>query len=327
MTIAIASYQRRESLRRLLSQLAREVEGAPSLAKGLDVVVVLDGSDDGSKEMAEDLPMAVPVEVCWKPNGGLASARNLGLARATGELIWFLDDDLVPAEGTLARHRDAHVGPAPQVVVGPCVIPEGSSTPSEIAGWWRQRYAAIQANSGITRFDHFSGANTSAPVDLLLRVGAFDERFVGYGCEDYELGLRLLDDGVVISFEVEAIAWHEQRRTVAEACRLRRDEGANLLRFAELHPDRLDDIAGAPVGPGLRLAGRLLRRLRHPLRVLADLAIRLVGAVEGRRAAHAAKIGPLAGHIGYLAGIVERDLGSVVAARAVGRFLKGGRGA
>ena len=61
---------------------------------GLEIIIVDDGSDDGTLALARKLGDAVLA----KPRGGAASARNMGLRAAAGEMIFLLDADdrLVP---------------------------------------------------------------------------------------------------------------------------------------------------------------------------------------------------------------------------------------
>ena len=59
--------------------------------RDLEIIVVDDGSTDGSWEAARGLP----VRYEWKENGGVSSARNLGIRAALGDYLAFLDvDDL-----------------------------------------------------------------------------------------------------------------------------------------------------------------------------------------------------------------------------------------
>lgn len=60
--------------------------------KNLQVVVVNDGSVDSSLAIAESYTDP-RLEVVSKPNGGLSSARNFGLARARGDYLCFVDSD------------------------------------------------------------------------------------------------------------------------------------------------------------------------------------------------------------------------------------------
>src|ERR1019366_9458993 len=99
MTIAIASYQRKDDAVRLLQGIQNLAEQSPASWEGVDVVVVLDGSTDGSEEAIAALDLTVPLSTVWQENAGLSAARNAGLRAATGEIIWFLGDDLLPLPG------------------------------------------------------------------------------------------------------------------------------------------------------------------------------------------------------------------------------------
>lgn len=62
--------------------------------KDLEIILVDDGSTDNSGEICDELAKKDGRIVCFhKKNGGLGSARNYGLERATGEYISFIDSD------------------------------------------------------------------------------------------------------------------------------------------------------------------------------------------------------------------------------------------
>lgn len=242
MTIAIASHQRRALLERLLRGLAAQLMGDPALRAGLDVVVVLDGSTDGSVELVERVELPVPVRARWQPNQGLAAARNAGLAAATGELVWFLDDDLVPASGLVAHHRRTEASADRRVIVGPCSLPPTHPTHPLVRRFWEERHRVLVEAGEVRRFDQFSAANTSGPVSTFRRGGGFDPGFTGYGAEDYELAHRLLSQGVRIAYEPRAVAWHKPPHGVVELCTRMRSEGRNQVRLATTHPATFDVV-------------------------------------------------------------------------------------
>ena len=68
--------------------------------KNLEVILVDDGSPDGSGDLCDELASQHKrVSVIHKPNGGLSDARNCGLREATGEFIMFVDsDDILPRD-------------------------------------------------------------------------------------------------------------------------------------------------------------------------------------------------------------------------------------
>lgn len=68
--------------------------------KNLEVVVVIDGTKDGSQDICSKLQQEDNrVVIFEKENGGIASARNYGIERATGDYLCFCDqDDFIEAE-------------------------------------------------------------------------------------------------------------------------------------------------------------------------------------------------------------------------------------
>ena len=65
--------------------------------KNVEIVVVDDGSKDSSLEIVKKLYHSDGIKLIQKTNGGVSSARNVGMLEATGEYIFFLDsDDFLP---------------------------------------------------------------------------------------------------------------------------------------------------------------------------------------------------------------------------------------
>ncbi len=329
MTIAIASYQRREPLLRLLRGLDQQVAASEELRRDLDVVVVLDGSTDGSREAVEAEAWTVDVRVHWQPNGGLASARNVGLAAAAGRLVWFLDDDLVPSPGLVERHRRAHGGDVAGVVVGPCRIPPDADAPLALLRWWDSFYAELEAAGTIERFDRFTVANASAPAALLAAVGGFDERFVAYGLEDYELGVRLLRAETPLRFDAVAVAWHPDIPAMSVLVARQRSLGRNAARIVQMHPEIIDTVF-PPTRSATRPA-QVLRRLglRSPRSLMA--VSRLAFAAHSASVKVHAGVSHRAEHLArtaaHAAGVAEGDPTGTLLDRVLGAQRDGrGRG-
>lgn len=80
-------------------------------ADGLEIIVIDDGSTDGSAQIARGFG---PVVSCHsQPNGGIAAARNAGIARARGELLAFIDADDLWTPGSLDARLAALEAPPP----------------------------------------------------------------------------------------------------------------------------------------------------------------------------------------------------------------------
>lgn len=95
LTVVIPSYN-------CAPWLERSVASAGTLEGGdIQTIVVDDGSTDQTREVLERLTREMPsLVVIRKPNGGLSSARNVGLSYAKGLYILFLDADdmLIPCD-------------------------------------------------------------------------------------------------------------------------------------------------------------------------------------------------------------------------------------
>lgn len=161
------------------------IESALAQTRGpLEVIVVDDGSSDTTAAVA--LRYGPPVRVISKPNGGTASARNLAISEAVGDVIAFLDADDV--------YTDTHLEEiATRLREEPDLA--AVATDAELRSperTWRNG-AFWPAHAGRDRLD------ISSPIifcalgirrDVLRKVGAFDPRF--HILEDVELHHRLL---------------------------------------------------------------------------------------------------------------------------------------
>ena len=304
-TVVIPSYQRRDHLAAILGSLADALQ-EPTGAE-VDVLVLLDGSDDGSDRLVEQLSPGFPVPLRYvlQANRGRAAARNAGVAAADGELVWLLDDDIVVDRGALLCHL-AHPRSDADVLVGPYEV--ASEDPDVLrAFWWYEvRHTRLAEARRVTDPRDISFANASAPREL-LQAHRFDESFSGYGLEDVELAVRMLDAGLEVVFDADAAVSHRLAPSRSEMLQKMREEGVNRVRFVAMHPSHHDlafppdtgrleralrQVSRLPSSSGLWLtaraldAGAGLRRLgarRQLLLTWAELIANYSGVAEARR--------------------------------------------
>lgn len=101
ISVIIPVYNAAELLRRTVESVMSQNFG------GCEVVLVDDGSTDGSAGVCDELAAIYGnVKVLHKENGGVSSARNAGIAAADGEYVMFLDaDDLLHRDSLLKMYR------------------------------------------------------------------------------------------------------------------------------------------------------------------------------------------------------------------------------
>jgi GT2 family glycosyltransferase len=186
-SVVIATKDRAALLDEALASL-RAQESAPEY----ELVVVDNGSSDATAEVARR--HGAVYAFVKEPNRG--KARNAGIARASGDAIVFVDDDVVTPPHFLAAHAKAHAADTvPLAVSGPIVnVPDASHRPVPAAANFSRAF--------------FVTCNVSVPAASLRAVGGFDEAFDLYGWEDTELGARLREHGVRRAFAWDAYLWH-----------------------------------------------------------------------------------------------------------------------
>ena len=186
-SVVIATKDRAPLLDGALASL-RAQQGAPEY----ELVVVDNGSSDATPAVAR-AHGAVYAFVA-EPNRG--KARNAGIARATGDAILFVDDDVVTPPHFLAAHAQAHRDEIfPLAVSGPILnVPDAAHRPEPTAANFSRAF--------------FVTCNVSVRAASLRAVGGFDEDFDLYGWEDTELGARLRAHGVRRFFAKAAYLWH-----------------------------------------------------------------------------------------------------------------------
>ncbi|HEY6357032.1 MAG TPA: glycosyltransferase, partial [Vicinamibacterales bacterium] len=104
VSVVIPTFNRREKLLRCLSALERQ----SVLSQELEVIVIDDGSTDGTAEAVGARMFPFSLKLIRQVNRGPGEARNAGLAMAEGELVLFMGDDIVADEHLLEAHLLAH---------------------------------------------------------------------------------------------------------------------------------------------------------------------------------------------------------------------------
>jgi glycosyltransferase involved in cell wall biosynthesis len=245
-SVVIATKDRAALLDEALASLRRQ-EGAPPL----ELVVVDNGSTDETKAVAEKHG-ALYVYVA-EPNRG--AARNAGIARASGDVIVFVDDDVVTPPHFLAAHAAAHDAEIfPRAVSGPIInVPSPAHQPAPTA-------------ANVSRA-FFVTCNVSVRRSSLEAVGGFDESFNLYGWEDTELGARLREHGVQRHFAWDAYLWHIKPQTtesLEDALRKAIQKARMAARFVRKMPTTRIKLATGAYRLNLARARVLAPRAAQP---------------------------------------------------------------
>lgn len=115
-----------------------------------ELIIIDDGSTDGTAETLGPAMTDPRLQYHWQPNAGRSAARNVGIDRASGSYVCFLDSDdmWLPHHLAVLHHNCmAHPGPAIHHTGLLCQWPDGTRK----------------------ELDHFSGADAPSPVERVFR--------------------------------------------------------------------------------------------------------------------------------------------------------------
>src|SRR4051812_34062633 len=110
-SIVIPTFQRREIVCDVLRSLtALDYRGS------VEIIIVIDGSTDGTAEALAEIASPFPVRIVKQANRGASGARNRGASEASGDIILFLDDDMISDPDLLEQHAKMYWDGADAVI-------------------------------------------------------------------------------------------------------------------------------------------------------------------------------------------------------------------
>ena len=197
--------------RNAAATLARCLEAVIAQAgDAIEVIVVDDCSTDDTRAITSRYPVRL-VEL--PQHSGVAAARNRGADAAGGEVLFFLDADVVLAPGGMRRVMATMSNPEVGALIGSYdANPDDQSIVSQFKNLAHHYFHQHSRREATT----FWGACGAVRRECFLAVGGFDQkRYKLPSIEDVELGSRLLERGVRIVLDPELQVKHLKKWTLS----------------------------------------------------------------------------------------------------------------
>lgn len=190
---------------------------------GFEVIVVDDGSNDGTREAVAKMMEHYPVSLRYyyldnTDIFGAGMARNCGAKHATGDILLFLDQDCVAEKDLVRRHVEHHK--TKNIILGyfagygnekRCYkfsrLKEYVQKKETIPILKEFRDQLFRNVSDGDSWKCFVSAHFSIKKEIFEGF-CFDESFIQWGGQDVDLGYRLFKDGNVINFEKDCIVYN-----------------------------------------------------------------------------------------------------------------------
>lgn len=274
LSVVVPTRNRREVLisRTLPAMFAQDMP-----ADEFEIIVVVDGSTDGTTQALHELQPPCSLQIIEQQNRGPSAARNNGIQASRGDLLLFIDDDIICSPQLFRQHVEAHAGLDPAVVYGSISIaPDSPRSALTYANesWYQMYYDHLNAQNGLKLpEDDYLISNSSMPRATLVSCGGFDETMTAK--EDYELALRLWKMGLQFKYLPQATACEYFQKPVRQV--LHNDGktfGETDVLLSHKHPEYRPYSALAALGK-IAWSNRLRRRILAGLPVNPESLLHL----------------------------------------------------
>jgi len=186
ISVVVPTRNRANLLKRCLKSLKNQDY------RNFEVIVIDDGSKDGTKKIAKQFEKELDLKYVFQENKGSAASRNLGIKKAKGRIVAFIDDDCLASKKWL------------EMINRTLVKVEGVE-------------GKTVSDNGITPFSHYiknirggqyPTCNIAYRKKALEKVGGLDEKFAIPFREDSDLAFSILERGGKIEFASQALVNH-----------------------------------------------------------------------------------------------------------------------
>jgi glycosyltransferase involved in cell wall biosynthesis len=156
-------------------------------AENFEVIIVDDCSTDNTVEIAEKYPVRV---IALESNAGPAKARNIGVKKANGYIIFFLDADVIVLDGTIQAVREYfNENPESRCVIGICSTePLNKGFVPRYMAMFEYIHLIGTKENAVSVFAPRCGAIMK---NFFEEIGGYNEGYRGADVEDFELARRI----------------------------------------------------------------------------------------------------------------------------------------
>ena len=233
ISVIISTYNRSDALFCVLKSLNDQVD------LSFEAIVADDGSSDGTKQMIAEFQKESKFGIMhvWQKDDGFRAAkiRNKAVAKSNGDYLVFLDGDCLTFPEFISRHialaEKGYFVRGSRVMLSELYTQEFIQSKTrplslnfhQLINLWMSKkikriYPLINLPLGILRKQKLKNwygvktCNLGMWREDFFAVNGFDEHYIGWGHEDADLAIRLINNGIYRKEGVNAVTvfhlWH-----------------------------------------------------------------------------------------------------------------------
>jgi GT2 family glycosyltransferase/glycosyltransferase involved in cell wall biosynthesis len=218
-SVVIPNWNGRDLLEKYLPSVVTAIERHP----GSELIVVDNGSTDGSRELLRERFPEVRV-LALPENRGFGGGSNAGFAAARNDIVVLLNSDMRVAPDFLQPLLDGFMDETVFAVSCQIFFTDPNKTREETGltqAWWENGWLRVRhrLDEKVDRlFPCFYGGGGSCAFDRrkFLELGGFDELLKPFYLEDTDLGFLAWKRGWKVFYQPASQVWHEHRGTIGK---------------------------------------------------------------------------------------------------------------
>ena len=209
-----------------------------------ELIIIIDNYNYGDfmKSLADKYSVALKIKMYPQANSGRAKSRNMGAELSSGDILVFLDDDMLAEKDLIEKHIQYHFKNPGSIISGNGYRnPENANDDFgkyliKMEKGWKEK-SITQGEVTLQKFN-FTACNMSLPKNIFQQLGGFDTCFSDG--EDFDFAVRAINKRIRIIYDRGIIAWHNDWPGIDTY--IERDNEYTLAKqeIIKVHPDYLE---------------------------------------------------------------------------------------
>lgn len=257
VSVVISAYNRPEKLALTLQHL---IANDPGELEHIEIVVVDNGSSAPLEPSVGQIYPPSPLSlkcIRLEPNAGPALARNAGFRATHGELVVFVDDDILAPQDLISKHVRAHTVMPKSVIFGRCALARPDPiTPLFVYLESRGFDPHSESDAGYLPSEGIASGHVSFEREMFAPdAGIYSSILCTPGAEEIELAFRLSQANIPIFLDTTNTAVHNHTPTLRGMCNAAYRSGLGCAEVALKYPATRSLVQ---IGPAIRISGPVL---------------------------------------------------------------------
>lgn len=209
-----------------------------------ELIVIKDGGPEDFRSLVESWQGPLEPRYMEQENAGPARARNNAVRASRGEILLFLNDDILLEPEVLQAHEAAHRQRPGHAVMGNTRWAR-DAIDSEFMHWVAHHDHIHYEINDLSDIGWGKWHTLNASIDrrwFSEEDQWFSEEFPSPALEDTEFSFRLAARGLKVALAPQAIVWHHHRFQLRDYVAKSRMRGECARVFTRLHPEIEQDL-------------------------------------------------------------------------------------